>query len=146
MSEDDLAGLRVLVVEDEALVSLLIEDMLTDHACAIVGPCATVPEALAAARDAAIDVALLDVNLAGRKVYPVADVLAGRRIPFLFLSGYGQSAIPRDHPEWRVCSKPFRATELIGMLRAQRAAGHGVPPAARSLRPLSPADGWRSGS
>jgi CheY-like chemotaxis protein len=114
-----LAGLRVLVVEDEMLVSLLIEGMLADNACAIVGPFATLPEAMDAAMTEAIDVGLLDVNIAGRKVYPVADALTARRIPFLFLSGYGQSAIPHDRPDWRVCSKPFREIDLIGMLSEQ---------------------------
>jgi CheY-like chemotaxis protein len=65
----------VLVVEDEMLVSLLIEDMLTGHGCAIIGPFATVAEALTAAREEAIDVALLDVNIGGDTVYPVADAL-----------------------------------------------------------------------
>ena len=114
-----LSGLRVLVVEDEMMVSLLIEEMLAEHDCAIVGPFASVPEAVEAATKAAIDVALLDVNIGGSKVYPVATALTARRIPFLFLSGYGQSAIPHDHPEWRVCAKPFREGDLIGMLSEQ---------------------------
>jgi CheY-like chemotaxis protein len=117
MPEISLAGLRVLVVEDEMLVSLMIEEILVDHHCAIVGPYATVAEAVEAARREPIDLALLDVNIGGAQVYPVADALMARRIPFLFLSGYGQSAIPHDHPDWRVCSKPFREDDLIGMLR-----------------------------
>jgi CheY-like chemotaxis protein len=120
--ESVLTGLRVLVVEDEMLVSLLIEDMLADHACEIVGPFATVAEAVEAAMTEAIDIALLDVNIAGTKVYPVADVLKARRIPFLFLSGYGQSAIPRDQPDWRVCAKPFREVDLVEMLSEQMAS------------------------
>ncbi len=119
MSETFLAGLRVLVVEDEMLVSLLIEEMLVDHHCAIIGPFATVAEAVEAARREPIDVALLDVNIGGAKVYPVADALTARRIPFLFLSGYGQNAIPHNRPDWRVCTKPFKEDDLIGMLREQ---------------------------
>jgi CheY-like chemotaxis protein len=114
-----LTGLRVMVVEDEMLVSLLIEAMLTDHECSIVGPFATVQAAGDAAMTEAIDVALLDVNVGGSKVYPVANALATRRIPFLFLSGYGKSAIPQDRPEWRVCTKPFREADLIEMLSQQ---------------------------
>ncbi len=117
MPEICLAGLRVLVVEDEMLVSLMIEEILVDHHCSIVGPYATVAEAVEAARREPIDLALLDVNIGGAQVYPVADALMARRIPFLFLSGYGQSAIQHDHPDWRVCSKPFREDDLIGMLR-----------------------------
>ena len=85
----DLAGARVLVVEDEMLVSLLIEDILTDSKCIIVGPYDRVPAALEAARTLALDAAVLDVNLAGTKVYPVAEMLSARGIPFVLLSGYG---------------------------------------------------------
>jgi DNA-binding response OmpR family regulator len=123
MSSAVLAGLRVLVVEDEMLVSLLIEDVLVDQQCVIVGPCDRLTSALEAARTEIIDLAVLDVNLAGSKVYPVANVLEGRGIPFLLLSGYGKTAVPNDHPEWRVCSKPFRPEELVAMLTEQVRSG-----------------------
>jgi DNA-binding NtrC family response regulator len=111
-----LAGLRVFVVEDEMLVSLVVEDLLTDEECVIVGPYDQVSTALAAAATERVDVALLDVNVNGVKVYPVAETFAKRQIPFLFLSGYGDSAIPPDRPNWVACRKPFKADELIGML------------------------------
>src|ERR1700712_3042124 len=114
-----LEGLRVLLVEDEMLVSLLIEDLLTEQRCVVVGPFGRLPEAIAAARSEDIDLAILDVNIAGLKVYPVAEILASRRIPFLFVSGYGETAVPHDRPKWRVCSKPFRSMELIVMLAEQ---------------------------
>lgn len=114
-----LSGLRVLVVEDEMLVSLLVEDMLADAQCIVVGPFDRISEALIAAQTERIDLAVLDVNIGGVKVYPVAEVLAIRHIPFVFLSGYGQQAIPSDRPDWRVCSKPFRPEELVGMLARQ---------------------------
>ena len=118
-----LAGLRVLVVEDEMLVSLLIEDLLADEHCVLVGPFDRLADALAAARSEPLDLAVLDVNVAGLKVYPVAEVLAARGIPFLFLSGYGQQAVPGEHPEWRACAKPFRSAELVRMLAEQVARG-----------------------
>jgi CheY-like chemotaxis protein len=108
-----LSGLRVLVVEDEMLVSLLIEDLLNDLLCTVVGPYSTVGAALAAAKRVEVDFALLDVNIGGAKVYPVAEALQARRIPFLFLSGYGDEAVPADRPEWRVCSKPFQLNTLV---------------------------------
>ena len=114
-----LAGLRVLVVEDEMLVSLLIEDTLADSDCVIVGPFDRVPNALSAALVEPVDVAVLDVNVAGVRVYPVAEVLAARGIPFLLLSGYGQDAVPTTHPEWRACSKPFTPKDLISKLCGQ---------------------------
>jgi CheY-like chemotaxis protein len=120
----NLAGLRVLVVEDEMLVSLLIEDALTDSKCIIVGPYDRVPAALEAARLLALDAAVLDVNLAGTKVYPVAEVLSARGIPFLLLSGYGPGAAPLDHASWQVCSKPFKTEQLIAMLAQQIASRH----------------------
>jgi DNA-binding NarL/FixJ family response regulator len=111
-----LATKCVLAAEDELLVSMLIEDFLVDLDCRIVGPFTTVSDALAAARNEAVDVALLDVNLRGEKVFPVATELTNRGIPFVFLSGYGRDAIPSDHPEWCVCSKPFNANNLTKML------------------------------
>ncbi|HEX3574905.1 MAG TPA: response regulator [Rhodopila sp.] len=111
-----LAGKRVLIVEDESLVAMLIEGLLEDCGCRIVGPCGTVEQALEAARTEAFDLAVLDVNLRGKKVYPVAEVLAERHIPFLFLSGYGEEAIPPGRTTWKVCAKPFKGNELMDML------------------------------
>jgi CheY-like chemotaxis protein len=111
-----LAGLRVLLVEDEMMVSLLIEELLNDEECVIVGPYDQLPAALEAAKIEALDLALLDVNLHGSKVYPVAEALAERGVPFLLLSGYGDGAVPADRPNWRACQKPFHSEVLIRML------------------------------
>jgi len=92
-----LAGKRVLIVEDELLVALLIEDFLVEMGCSPLGPCGNVAKALHAVRTETFDLAVLDVNLAGEKVYPVAEMLTGRQIPFVFLSGYGEEAIPEGH-------------------------------------------------
>ena len=107
-----LTGKRVLIVEDEMLVAFLIEDFLADFGCSTVGPCGDVATALDAVQTEAFDLAVLDVNLGGEKVYPVAELLAERRIPFLFLSGYGDEAIPAGNSSWRVCAKPFTQAEL----------------------------------
>jgi DNA-binding response OmpR family regulator len=119
MAADGLAGLRVLVVEDELLVAMLIEDALADQACVIVGPYARLQDALIAAATETLDLAVLDVNLAGKKVYPVAELLEKRGIPFVLLSGYGRDAIPVNHPEWQACNKPFQPEELISVLARQ---------------------------
>jgi DNA-binding NarL/FixJ family response regulator len=119
-----LAGLRVLVVEDEMLVSLMIEELLTEQRCSVIGPFDRLDRALHAAQSSSFDLALLDVNIAGDKIYPVAEAVARRGIPFLLLSGYGEAAIPPEHPEWRACAKPFRATDLIRMLTEQVADDH----------------------
>jgi CheY-like chemotaxis protein len=117
-----LAGKRILVVEDEALVAMLIESLLEEYGCCVVGPCSTVAKALTVAHSETFDLAVLDVNLRGEKVYPVAELLAERHIPFLFLSGYGEEAIPPGHSDWKVCTKPFRSNDLIKMLSVAIAA------------------------
>jgi len=114
-----LASKRVLVVEDELLVSMLIEDILADEKCQVIGPFTNVFDATSAARNESVDIALLDVNLRGEKVYPVAEILTKRGIPFVFLSGYGTDAIPHDHPGWRACSKPFSPNDLTRILTEQ---------------------------
>ena len=116
MVGSSLVGKRVMVAEDELLVSMLIEDVLADAGCLLVGPFCTVADALAAARDATIDIALLDVNLRGQMIYPAAEALAARGIPFLLLSGYGRDAVPPNHPDWEACAKPFKTAELTKML------------------------------
>ena len=111
-----LTGKRVLIVEDELLVALMIEDFLLEFGCTTIGPFGTLAKALDAARTEMLDLAVLDVNLNGEMVYPVADALAERRIPFLFVSGYGDEAILPDHTDWKVCAKPFKGTDFAAML------------------------------
>ena len=111
-----LTSLKVLVVEDEALVSMLVEDMLTDLGCTIVGPAAEIEEALRLAGAADIDAALLDVNLGGRPIFPVADALKARGVPFAFASGYGEAGLTEDHKGATVLQKPFREADLRRVL------------------------------
>jgi len=113
-----LTSLKVLVVEDEALVSMLVEDMLTDLGCTIVGPAAEIEEALRLAGSADIDAALLDVNLGGRPIFPVADALKARGVPFAFASGYGEAGLTDDHRGATVLQKPFREADLRRVLEA----------------------------
>lgn len=117
-----LAGKRVLVVEDEAVVAMLIEDLLENCGCTVIGPCGSLEAALAVAATDPFDLAVLDVNLRGKKVYPVAELLAERHIPFLFLSSYGDEAIPAGRPDWKAFPKPFRPDDLIAVLQATLAA------------------------
>lgn len=112
MGSELLNGLRVLVVEDEMLVSMLVEDMLADFGCSVVGPAPDFDEAMALARSSEIDAALLDVNLAGRPIFPVADVLRARGVPFAFASGYGQAGLAESHRDAPVLQKPFRQSDL----------------------------------
>jgi DNA-binding response OmpR family regulator len=107
-----LAGKRVLVVEDEMLVSMLVEDMLSDFGCSVVGPAPDLDEAMSLASNADIDAALLDVNLAGKPIFPVADALKARGVPFAFASGYGAAGVEGDHAGAPVLQKPFRQSDL----------------------------------
>ena len=100
------AGRRVLIVEDESLVAMLLETILEDMGCVPVGPAATVDEGLRMAIEP-VDAALLDVNVAGRQVFPVAEALRDRGVPFVFSTGYGEGGLP---DEWRghsTLQKPF---------------------------------------
>ncbi len=117
MNDTTDRGLRVLVAEDEALVSMLVEDMLGEIGCIVVGPAGNLDEALALARDAEIDVALLDVNLAGKPVFPVADLLRSRGVPYIFASGYGEAGVSDDHRGAPVLQKPFRESDLARVLQ-----------------------------
>ena len=111
-----LAGRRVMIVEDELLVAMLLEEALVEHGCEIVGPFSTVETALLAARGVVADVAVLDVNLRGKRVYPVAELLEARGIPFLLMSGYGRDGVPAEHANWVACSKPFLPGDLVTAL------------------------------
>jgi CheY-like chemotaxis protein len=105
---EGLAGRRVLVVEDESLVAMLLETILEDMGCIPVGAIATVDEALAVvADDALLDAALLDVNVAGRQVFPVAEALRARGVPFVFSTGYGQGGLPDTWRAQATIQKPF---------------------------------------
>lgn len=98
---------RVLIVEDETMISMLIEDMVCDLGAEVVGPVAKFGQAISLALEADFDLAVLDVNLDGLMVYPIADVLRGRGIPFIFMTGYDSGVIPQSYQNNRVLSKPF---------------------------------------
>ena len=98
---------RVLVVEDEALIAMLVEDMLHDGGGEMVGSAATLADAVDLARTAQADVALLDLDLRGTLAYPAADVLRGRGVPLVFTSGYGSGALIQRFQDCPMLDKPF---------------------------------------
>lgn len=111
----ELEGLKVLVVEDEFLVATLIEDMLESAGCVVSGPLPRVADALEAVDHDAYDAAILDVNLAGDRIDPVADALA-RNVPFMFVTGCSTGALPADFAERPRLCKPFKMVDLLGTL------------------------------
>ncbi|MGH7075751.1 MAG: response regulator [Stellaceae bacterium] len=112
----DLNGIRVLVVEDELLIVMMLEDMLESAGCVIVGPCNSLAKALQTAAEEDFDVALLDVNLAGKQVFPLADVLIERNLPFIFMTGYGADLLPAQYAMHPTIAKPFKIASLMEKL------------------------------
>ena len=110
--ESSLAGTRVLVVEDETLVAMLLEEGLAELGCAIVGPIGRVDAAKRAIASEQFDCAVLDVNLRGQAVYPVAELLAECAVPFCFVTGYQSPEVEARFAGRPVLHKPFSPREL----------------------------------
>lgn len=130
MTNESLKGLRILLVEDEAMIAMLVEDMLIDGGAEVVGPAGGVKAALAAiAENDAIDGALLDVNLGGEQSFEVADALSARNIPFVFVTGYGGAGVRDRYPDAPTLQKPFVTSDLeraIGALAASSGRTNGA--------------------
>jgi CheY-like chemotaxis protein len=123
MSEDgsaDITGLKVLLVEDEALVAMLLEDMLADHGCEVAATASRIGQALALVADPNLqfDAAILDVNLGGDPIFPVAEALAARGAPFVFATGYGAGGLPESWRDRPTLQKPFSHQD-VGKALAQ---------------------------
>lgn len=111
-----LTGAEILVVEDEAIVAMMLEDILIEAGASVVGPAMTIEKAHADAAREGLTAAVLDVNIGGHPIYPVASVLAGRGIPIVFVTGYGVEGL---EPEWRVhttIQKPYMPSEVVSAI------------------------------
>lgn len=108
-----LKGLRLLLVEDEALVAMLVQDIISDAGAIVVCAAPNVDAAISVLDTESVDGAILDVNLSGELVDPVADELIARNIPFMFLTGYGRSGISDRFPDAIVVTKPFEDAQLL---------------------------------
>lgn len=106
-------GARILVVEDDMMIAMLVEDMLLDFGCHVVGPASNLTKALALAREAGpFSAAILDVNLGLESVFPAADLLRAQGVPLIFCTGYGDGALREADKACTVLRKPYRASEL----------------------------------
>jgi DNA-binding NtrC family response regulator len=103
---------RILVVEDELMIRMLLEDMLAELGCSIAAEATRISDALEAVNKADFDIAILDVNVGGEPIAPVADALAARGTPFVFATGYGDRALPESHRERPTLKKPFQLESL----------------------------------
>jgi CheY-like chemotaxis protein len=111
-------GRRVLVVEDEPMIRLLLDEMLSDLGYTMAAEAGRLDEALLVAKQGDFDVAILDVNLDGQPVTPVVDVLVERGVPFVFVSGYARRGIPEGHSRAPLLQKPFQSEGLARALAA----------------------------
>jgi two-component SAPR family response regulator len=107
-----LQGLRVIIVEDETLVAILLEDMLAELGCEVLWTAHRIPKALDLVAQSTPDAGVLDVNIAGDEVYPVAQVLAERNIPFVFATGYGARGLNQSWRDRPIVQKPFQVEHL----------------------------------
>ena len=116
MTDSATATPRVLVVEDEYLIRMLLEDMLADLGFGVGAAVGTIAEASEFAANGDFNVAILDVNLDGQEIFPVADILAKRGLPFVFVTGYGENSLPEPYRGRPALQKPFQAEQLKAAL------------------------------
>lgn len=122
MPDDLLENQRILVVEDEYLLASDLTNVLQDAGVTVVGPCATLKDAMVCAeQDGKLDAAVLDVNLRGEMVFPLADSLMSRGVPFLFATGYDEGAIPDRFAGAMRLEKPLRMEALGKVLKSMSA-------------------------
>jgi DNA-binding NtrC family response regulator len=118
MVDQVLRGTRILVVEDEYLLADDLNNALADAGAHVVGPAASVEDATALiGNEAVIDAAILDVNLRGDMVFPLADALRARGIPFAFATGYDDWALPSRFADAPRVEKPFKSERVADILR-----------------------------
>jgi len=116
------AGKRILVIEDELMIRMLLQDMLADLGHTLAGEAGRVDEAVTLAKQGDFDVAILDVNLNGQPISPVVEVLVERGLPFVFATGYGSRGVPEPYRKMPTLQKPFQADALAEAIEAAASA------------------------
>lgn len=113
-----LRGKNILVVEDDYMVATDVSDFLRDQGASVIGPAGSLGAAMALVKSTSlIDAAVLDVNLRGERVYPVADALIARGVPIVFATGYEELLLERGYVGLPLCPKPIDKTALLRLLR-----------------------------
>lgn len=126
MNQSGLEGHRVLVVEDDLAIAMGLEAVLADAGYQVVGPVGWLSQALQTAERETLDAALLDVNLSGERVFPLADALMDRGVPFIFLTGYGTDGLPDRYRRCPTLTKPYRPEALLSVLAQTVAPDEGT--------------------
>ncbi|MBB4197945.1 CheY-like chemotaxis protein [Rhodoblastus sphagnicola] len=108
---------RILVIEDEFFVAAHIEHVLEGEGVEVIGPVGSLQEAMQLARNVTVDGALLDVNIDGGRIDDVAEILARKCVPFVFVTAYGRDNLPPAHREAGVVDKPFKDEDLLREVR-----------------------------
>ena len=116
MSDASRVVPRLLVVEDEYLIRMLLEDMLADLGYEVAAAVGTIAEASELAASGDFNAAILDVNLDGQEIYPVAEILAKRGLPFVFVTGYGERSLGEPYRDRPALQKPFQIAQLKAAL------------------------------
>jgi len=115
---DSAPAARILIVEDEALVAMIMVDVVEETGCHVVGPAEGLGMAIEFARtEPKLDGAILDLNLSGNQAYPVAEILKQRGVPFVFVTGYGSNELAPPYDGHPSITKPFRVEELEDAVR-----------------------------
>lgn len=122
-----LSGQRILVVEDEMLLAMMIEDMLADLGCESVSSAATVDQALALIDAQVFDLAMLDMNLNGNDSHPVAEALSARGVPFFYATGNTGHGLSDGYADRPMLKKPFKYEELVAILTRLQGRGPSSP-------------------
>jgi two-component SAPR family response regulator len=130
-NEIAMSGNRVMIVEDEALVAMALRESLDEMGFTVLGPFSRITEAMVALRNNEIDAAVLDVNLGGELIYPLADVLAAGSVPFVFVTGYGAEEIERRFSSVPVLQKPIEREALQAIFARRPVAADKKKPAVR---------------
>jgi CheY-like chemotaxis protein len=124
-----LAGKRILLVEDEVLIAAMVTDMLAGLGATVLGPATTIEAGLALAGSESFDAAVLDINVRGERIDPIADLLDARGIPMVFATGYGMAAAA-ERRNAAVIDKPYTQDRLASALAQALATPKAVGPAA----------------
>jgi CheY-like chemotaxis protein len=110
------SGGSVFLVEDEVMIRMMVADMLEELGYSVVAEAGEINDALKLAQSAEFDLAILDVNVNGKVISPVADLLAARNRPFIFATGYGSSGLPAEYRDRPALQKPFQIETLARMI------------------------------